>query len=85
VLVTVDCKVAVVEVDHRGLVPMNRERANTRTPARSAKVAQVVEVAQRLDPDCSLDGLPVAAVEIAEVEVAVACIREQQRTLCPRP
>jgi hypothetical protein len=33
-------------------------------------VAQVVEVAQRLDPDRFLDGLPVAAVEVAEVEVA---------------
>jgi hypothetical protein len=39
VLVAVDCEVAVVEVDIAMLVPMNRERANTGTPARSAKVA----------------------------------------------
>jgi hypothetical protein len=39
VRVAVDCEMAIVEVDHRVLVPMNRERANTGTPARSAKVA----------------------------------------------
>jgi hypothetical protein len=32
-------EVPVVAVDHRDAVPMNRETANTGTPARSAKVA----------------------------------------------
>src|SRR5207245_1916165 len=48
-------------------------------------VAQVVEVAQRLDPDRFLDGLPVAAVEVAEVEVATARVREEQRAAFPQP
>jgi hypothetical protein len=68
---------------------MNRERANTGTLARSAEggvgVTQVVQVAQRLDPDSFLDGLPAAPVEVAEVEVAAACVREQQRALFTRP
>ena len=50
------------------LVLMNRESANNGTPA----VAQVVKVAQRLDPDRSLHGLPLAAVEVAEIEVTAA-------------
>ena len=64
------------------------ESANTGTPARSAKVvgvAQVVEVAQRFDPKSFLDGLPVPAVEVAEVEVAAACVLKQQRAIFPRP
>lgn len=48
-------------------------------------MAQVVEVAQRLDPDCSLDGLPVPTVEVAEVEVAAARVREEQQAVLPRP
>jgi hypothetical protein len=48
-------------------------------------VAQVVEVTQRLDPDRFLDGLPVAAVQVAEVEVAAACVREEQQAVFPRP
>ena len=48
-------------------------------------VAQVVEVAQRLDPDCFLDRLPVAAVEVAEVEMATARVREEQRAAFPQP
>jgi hypothetical protein len=32
-------------------------------------VAQVVEIAQRLDPDPSLQGLPLAPVEVAEINV----------------
>src|SRR5215203_6543902 len=68
------------------LVPMNRDRANTGTKREGgASVAQVVEVAQRLDPDRSLDGLPVAAVEVAEVEVTAAGVREEQRAALPRP
>src|SRR5215207_7986449 len=68
------------------LVPMNRDRANAGTKREGgASVAQVVEVAQRLDPDCFLDGLPVAAVEVAEVEVAAARVREEQQAVLPRP
>src|SRR5204862_8087259 len=48
-------------------------------------VAQVVQVAQGLDPDALLNGLPVAAVEVAEVEVAAACVRKQQRAVVPQP
>src|SRR3954463_15984560 len=47
-------------------------------------MAQVVEIAQRLDPDALLDGLPVAAIEVAEVEVAAACVRKQQRAVVPQ-
>src|SRR5215216_2041258 len=69
------------------LVPMNRESANTRHAGPEGEggvgVAQVVEVAQRLDPDALLDGLPVPAVEVAEVEVAAACVRKQQRAIFP--
>lgn len=46
---------------------------------------RVVEVAQRLDSEPFLDGLPVTPVEIAEVEVAAACVREEQRAVFPRP
>jgi hypothetical protein len=64
------------------LVPMNRERANTGAEREGGVgVAQVVDVAQRLDPDCSLDRLPVAAVEVAEVDVAAPGVREQHRVL----
>src|SRR5829696_1327787 len=67
------------------LVPMNRDRANAGTKREGgASVAQVVEVAQRLDPDGFLDGLPVAAVEVAEVEVAAARVREEQQAVLPR-
>jgi hypothetical protein len=48
-------------------------------------VAQVVEVAHRLDPDSFLDRLPVAAIEVAEVEVAAASVRKQQRAVFPPP
>jgi hypothetical protein len=40
-------------------------------------VAQVVEVAQRVDSNCFLDRLPVAPVEVAEVEMATAGVREE--------
>ena len=88
-LVAVDCEVAVVEVDHRDArahEPREREHRDAGAEREGGVgVAQVVEVAQRLDPDCFLDGLPVAAVEVAEVEVAAACVREQQRAVFPRP
>src|SRR6266536_1599107 len=62
VLMAVDREMAVVGSIIAMLVPMNRERAITLTPARSAKVAsvwrRVVELAQWLDPGCFLDGFP---------------------------
>ena len=68
------------------LVPMDRESANTGAEREGGVgVAQVVEVAQRPDPDALLDGLPVAAVEVAEVEVAAARVREEQRAVFTWP
>ena len=87
-LVAVEREVAVVEVDHRDARAHEpREREHWEAGAEregGVGVAQVVEVAQRLDPDRSLDGLPLATVEIAEVEVATARVRKQQRALSLR-
>jgi len=67
---------------------MNRETANTGTPARKREgrvgVAQVVEAAQRLDAGAPLGRLPVAAAEAAEVDPAASRIREQDLVLCRR-
>ena len=88
-LVAVDCEVTVVEIDHRDACPNEpRQREHRHTGAEregGVGVAQVVEVAQRLDPDRLLDRLPVAAVEVAEVEVAATRVREEQWALIPRP
>ena len=88
-LVAVDCEVAVVEIDHRDArahEPREREHRDAGAEREGGVgVAQVVEVAQRLDPDCFLDGFLVPAVEVAEVEVAAACVREQQGAVFPRP
>ena len=88
VLVAVDREMTVVEIDHRDArahEPREREHRDAGAEREGGVgVAEVVEVAQRLDPDCCLDGLPVAAVEVAEVEVAAACVREQQRALFTR-
>jgi hypothetical protein len=48
-------------------------------------VAQVVEIAQRVDSGRFLDGLPMAPVEVAEVKVAAVGVREEHRTVLPRP
>ena len=84
-LVAVDCEVAVVEVDHRDAGAHEPREGEHRDAGAEREgrvgVAQLVEVAQRLDPDRSLDRLPLAAVEVAEVEVAAACVREEQRAL----
>jgi hypothetical protein len=88
VLVAVDCEMAVVEIDHRDArahEPRESEHRDARAEREGGLgVAQVVEVAQRLDSDCLLHGLPVSAVEVAEVEVAAACVRKQQRPLVPQ-
>ena len=56
-LVAVDGEVAVVEVDHRDArahEPREREHRDAGAEREGGVgVAQVVEVAQRLDPDCS--------------------------------
>jgi hypothetical protein len=88
VLVAVDCEVAVVEIDHRDArahEPWEREHRDAGAEGEcGVRVAQVIEVAQRLDPDRFLDGLPVPTVEVTEVEVAAACVREEQQTVLPR-
>jgi len=80
VLVAVDCEVAVVEVDHRDARAHEaREREHRDAGAEregGVGVAQVVEVAQRLDSDCFLDGPPVAAVEVL---TALTSDREELR------
>jgi hypothetical protein len=89
VLVAVDGKVAVVEVDHRDARAHEAREGEHRDAGSEreggVRVAEVVEVAQRLDPDPFLDGLPVAAIEVAEVEMAAACVRKQQRAVVARP
>jgi hypothetical protein len=88
VLVAVDCEVAVVEVDHRDARAHEPREGEHRDAGAEREggvgVAQVVEVAQRFDPDGSLGGLPLAAVEVAEVEMATAGVREQQRAVVPQ-
>ena len=58
---------------------MNRESANTGHAGAEREggvgVAQVVQVAQGLDSDALLHLFPAAAVGVAEVEVAPACVR----------
>jgi hypothetical protein len=61
------------------LEPMKRETANAGTPARSAKVAYVVEAANGLDAGGDLGGSPVPAAEDAEVDPAAAPLREKDR------
>jgi hypothetical protein len=89
VVVAVDREVAVVEIDHRDARAHEARESEHRNASAEREggigVAQVVKVAQRLDPDRLLDRLPVAAVEVAEVEVAAACVRKQKRTVFPRP
>ena len=63
-LVAVDGEVAVVEVDH-GDARAHEPRQGKHREAGAEReggvgVAQVVEIAQRLDPDCFLDRLPSA-------------------------
>jgi hypothetical protein len=76
VLVAVDGEVAVVEIDHRDArahEPGEREHRDAGAEREGGVgVAQVVEVAQRFDPDRSLQGLPVAPVEVAEINVTAA-------------
>ena len=47
-------------------------------------MAQVVEVAERIDAGRNLRGLPVSAAEAAEVDPAAARVREQDWVLCGR-
>jgi hypothetical protein len=44
-------------------------------------MAQLIEVARRLDPRGALSGFPVAAAEAAKVDPAAACVREQDLVL----
>jgi hypothetical protein len=89
VLVAVDREMAAVEVDHRDARTHEpREGEHRHAGAKregGVGVAQVVEVAQRLDPGRFLNGLPVPTVEVAEVEVAAARVREEQQVVLPRP
>ncbi len=87
-LVAVDREMTVVEVDHRD-ARAHESRESEHRHARTEReggvgVAQVVKVAQRLDPGRFLNGLPVAPVEVAEVEVAAARVREEQQAVLPR-
>jgi hypothetical protein len=52
-------------------------------PASTARSS--ASASRSLDPGCSLDGFPVAAVEVAEVEVAAPCVREDQQAVSSRP
>ena len=85
VLVAVDGEVAVVEVDHCDARAHEPRQGKHRDPGAEReggiRVAQVVEIAQRVDPPCFLDGLPMAAVEVAEIEVAAVGIWEEQWAL----
>ncbi len=89
VLVAVDCEVAVVEVDHRDARAHEAREGEDRDACaereRGVGVTQVVEVAQRLDPDGPLDRFPVPSVEAAEVEVSAACVRKEQRAVVSGP
>ena len=88
-LVAVDCEVAIVEIDHRDARAHEPREGEHRDASAEREggigVAQVVEVAQRLDPGRFLNGFPMPTVEIAEVEVAAARVREEQQAALPRP
>jgi hypothetical protein len=66
VLVTVDGEVAIVEVDHRDARTHEARQGEHRDAGaereRGVCMAQVVEVAQRVDPGCILNGLSVTAI-----------------------
>jgi hypothetical protein len=85
----VDCEVAIVEVDHcdaRAHEPRESEHRDACAEREGGiGVTQVVEVAWRIDPGRPLDRLPVAAVEVAEVEVSAACVRKEQRAVVSWP
>jgi hypothetical protein len=89
VLMAVDREMAVVEVDHRDARTHEPREGEHRDAGAECEggvgVAQVVELAQWLDPGCFLDGFPAAGVEVAEVEVAAACVREEQPAVSSRP
>jgi hypothetical protein len=46
---------------------------------------RLLEVTQRVDPERFLDGLPLASVEVAEVDIAATGVGEQQRAVQPWP
>ena len=88
-LEAVDGEVAVVEVDHRDArahEPGDGEHRHAGPEGEGrVAVAEVVEVSERFDPERFLGGLPVPPVEVAEVDIATAGVRKQQRAVLPGP
>jgi len=76
---------AVLVVDHRDAradETGNREHRHAGPKGEGdVGVAQVVEIAQRLDAGRILGGLPMAAAEAAEVDAAASSVRKEDRAL----
>jgi hypothetical protein len=60
---------------------MWRERSKVEMPARSAKVAKIVDPTRRLDAGGELCRLPLAVAEVVQVEIATMLGREEQRAV----